>query len=74
MTDKELLEQFLFRLGLTKVEACLSCQLDSNEYTEIKDEFEGNTIRIGCGLGYNTLVAEFYFDKNGKALNHGVWE
>ena len=29
---------------------------------------------IGCGVGYAGCEAEFYFDKDGKFMVHGVWE
>jgi len=31
-------------------------------------------IKIDNGVGYFDFYAEFYFDENGKFLNHGVWE
>lgn len=71
MTDKELLIEFLTRLGLKQED---EAERYSGNPSAKGFMVFGTAVVVGEGLGYYNFRAEFTFDVAGKAVSHAVLE
>ena len=82
-SDLELTRELVKRLGLnhseSRVDVFAGDYFDGpNKYYNSKATFPqykaNHIILLGAGVGYGGFACEFYFNKDGKLLGHGVWE
>lgn len=47
---------------------------EERRYGHGTDKTCATTVEVDTGVGYGGFYASFYFDADGKLLDHGVWE
>lgn len=69
-TDRELFVEMLKKIGkIGKIPDQNNDQnLKSFEYSETR-----HAITIGCGMGDNDALTEFFFDEAGNMTDHAAW-